>query len=150
MGHTYTRLLAHIVFSTKGRLPLITDDIAPRLHAYIGGIVREAGGTALRINGVNDHLHILASVPTTSSIADLLRTIKANSSGWVHTTFPNSTTFSWQSGYSAFSVSPEESDRVEAYIAGQADHHRIVSYQDEVRSLLRSCGIELDERYAWD
>jgi putative transposase len=150
MGHTYTRLLVHIVFSTKARHPIITDDIAPRLHAYLGGIIREQGGTALRIGGVRDHVHILAAIPTSVCVADLLRTVKSNSSGWVHDTFPALAAFAWQSGYSAFSVSPEDSERVEAYIAMQAEHHRKVSYQDEVRELLRACGIELDEKYAWD
>ena len=134
MGHTYTRLLTHIVFSTKGRYPFITEELGLRLYAYMGGIVREFGGTALRINGMRDHVHVLAAIPATSSVADLLRTVKANSSGWIHITFPNLQKFAWQSGYPAFSVTPDQSEAVEAYIAGQADHHRKVSYQDEVRA----------------
>src|SRR5438552_2570637 len=84
MGHTYTNLLVHVIFSTKDRLPQLTPDLKPQLFPYMGGIVREIGGKALAINGAADHVHLLISLPPTLTLADTVRTLKANSSRWVH------------------------------------------------------------------
>lgn len=62
MAHSFTKLYYHIVFSTKERRPLIGLALRPRLFEYIGGIVRAEGGTALIVNGVDDHVHILAQL----------------------------------------------------------------------------------------
>ena len=105
MPHTASNLLVHFIFSTKQRFPLIKPEIASDLHAYFGGIIRQIGGKALIINGTADHVHLLVRVPTTHSIADIARVIKANSSRWVHEKWPEQTGFGWQTGYGAFSVS---------------------------------------------
>jgi REP element-mobilizing transposase RayT len=102
-----------------------------------------AGGTA-------DHIHLLASLSRTIAIADAVRTIKANSSGWIHKEFAKLSAFYWQEGYGAFAVSHSNVDQVKAYIAGQEEHHRARSFQDEYRELLRRHEIEWDEKYVWD
>ena len=79
-----------------------------------------------------------------------MRDVKANSSGWVHQKFPAQHKFAWQTGYAAFSVSHDDVDAVRAYIANQEEHHRTVSYQEEVLRFLQEYGIEYDERYLWD
>jgi REP element-mobilizing transposase RayT len=82
MAHTYTSLLSHIIFSTKGRVPMLDSELKTRLFSYMGGIVRDLGGVALSINGPTDHVHIPASLPPTISLSDFVGKVKANSSGW--------------------------------------------------------------------
>jgi REP element-mobilizing transposase RayT len=150
MAHTFTNLLSHVIFSTKDRRPLITDDLRPRLHAYMGGIVGAMNGTALAIGGTADHVHLLVKQPATVTTADLLRTLKTNASRWVHETWPAARSFAWQTGYGAFSVSRSHVGAVRAYIAGQAEHHRTVTFQEEFVAFLERHGIEYDAKYIWE
>jgi putative transposase len=150
MPRTYTQLLNHIVFSTKERRPMLTTELRARLFPYMGGIIREFGGVALLINGVTDHIHILASLPATAAPSNFVGKLKANSSKWVHETFPEHRLFAWQLGYSAFSVSVSQKQGVLDYIAGQEDHHRKVSFQEELISFLKKHGVDHDERYVFE
>ena len=149
MSGTYTKLLYHVVFSTKNRLPLITLDREPRLHKYLGGIVRNLGGSLLEVNGMNDHVHLLLKLKPTIAISDVVRDIKANSSKWMNESVTSLRKFGWQDGYSAFSVSQSQIERVIAYIASQKDHHRRRDYKSEVLTLLRKHDIEFDEALLW-
>ena len=150
MPGTYSKLLYHFVFSTKGRRPSITFDAAPRLHEYMGGIVRSINGSALRIGGMPDHVHLLIRWRTDETVAALMRTVKARSSAWVHDTFPALRGFAWQDGYGVFTVSQSQVAGVEQYIANQSEHHRTRSFQEELVEFLRAHEIEYDERYIWD
>jgi len=145
---SFACLYYHLVFAAKGREPLVTPEIRPRLWGYIGGIIRSQGGLALAIGGTADHVHILASLPKNRTIPDLLREIKANSSRWVHETFPHPR-FAWQDGYAAFTISVRGLPQVKAYIARQEEHHAKVSFEDEFRSFLAQHGVEYDERHIW-
>jgi putative transposase len=146
MPQSYTNLIYHIVFATKNRQPLITDDVKSRLYDYIGGTIRRTGGIALAINGMEDHVHVLAKLRPDKSVSDVLRDLKANSSGWMHDVFPELEDFSWQNGYGAFTVSASQIDKVKEYIANQEEHHRkIVSFRDEFIKLLKANEIEFDE-----
>ena len=147
MPHTFTNLLAHIIFSTKERAPLIDAELRPKLHAYLGGIVRELNGTPLIINGTNDHVHLLVSMPPTISASDAMRVLKTNSSKWVHAT--RRKPFGWQTGYGAFSVSKSNVEAVGRYIADQEEHHRKISFKEEFISFLKKHEIEYDERFIW-
>jgi len=148
MSHTHTNLLTHIIFSTKDRMPLIDSDIKTRLHAYLGGIVRELKGTALGVNGTMDHVHMLIGLPPTVALSDVVRVTKANSSRWIHEQVGDKK-FGWQSGYGAFSVSPSQIAVVKGYIQKQEEHHRKRDFEQEFVSLLRHCGIEYDERFVF-
>ncbi|VTU02132.1 transposase is200-family protein : Transposase IS200-family protein OS=Rhodopirellula maiorica SM1 GN=RMSM_03164 PE=4 SV=1: Y1_Tnp [Gemmataceae bacterium] len=150
MPQTYTCLHYHLVFSTKHRLPTITPEIQPRLWDYLGGVVRGLGGTPLRVGGVEDHVHLLVTLRQEPALKDVLRDLKAGSSGWVHDTFPDARDFWWQTGYGAFTVSHSNIGRVTAYIENQATHHQKMSFQDELRGLFRKHNIEFDEEHLWD
>jgi REP element-mobilizing transposase RayT len=150
MAHTFTNLLTHIIFSTKDRMPTLDAEIKPRLFAYMGGIVRELGGKALNINGPTDHVHILASVPAKLAPAEIIGKVKANSSGWVHKEFPQRAVFAWQVGYAAFSVSQSQKQAVHDYIANQEEHHRKVSFQEELIAFLKKHEVEYDKKYLWE
>lgn len=147
MSHTYTNLLAHIVFSTKERLPLITDEIKPELFAYLGGLVKELKGKPIIINGMGDHVHLLASLPPTISIAEAMRFIKANSSKWITQKFGKP--FNWQKGYGAFSVSRSNVDAVYKYIQNQEEHHKKIDFRAEFVGLLCKSEVEFDEQFLW-
>jgi putative transposase len=149
MSHTFTHLAAHVVFGTKDRSPLIGVKIKQRLFSYMGGIVRELGGRALIINGMPDHAHLLLCLPATVAIADAVRTIKANSSRWVHETWPERKGFSWQQGYGAFSVSRSAISDVEAYIANQEEHHRKITFEEEFVALLKRHDIQFEATFLW-
>jgi putative transposase len=143
-------MCAHIVFSTKHRLPLIRLDWSARLYDYIGGIVSHHDGVLLAAGGMPDHIHLLVSLGCKWSLADLLRDVKAGSSKWVRDTFADDGDFGWQDGYGAFSVSMSKLGDAERDIADQARHHQTLSHQDELRALLRKHGLTWDERYIWD
>ena len=150
MAHTFTHLLTHIIFSTKNRRPLLDANLKARLFPYLGGIIRAHDGKALIINGPADHVHILASLAAKHSLSDLMRELKADSSGWVHKEFSNQKMFAWQIGYGAFSVSHSNMAEVEKYIANQEEHHRKVSFQEEFMAFLNRHEIECDERFLWE
>ncbi len=150
MAHTFAHLLTYIVFSTKDRAPLLDAPLKERLFPYLGGIIRAHDGKALIINGPADHVHILASLAAKHSLSDLMRELKADSTGWVHKTFPDRESFAWQTGYGAFSVSHSSLAEVEKYISNQEEHHRKISFQEEFLAFLKKHEIEFDERYLWE
>ncbi len=147
MGHTYANLEYHIVTSTKNREPTIDPEIRPRLDSYIGGIVREHGGTLLSAGGVEDHSHWLVSAKPDVAPSNLVRAIKAGSSGWLRETFSTQRDFQWQAGYSIFSVSKSREGAVRKYIDGQAEHHRKQTFLEELRVLLEKHGVPFDPRF---
>ncbi|MGB7758925.1 MAG: IS200/IS605 family transposase [Bryobacteraceae bacterium] len=149
MAHSFASLLIHAIFSTKNRAPDLSPEIAGRLFPYMGGIVGERDGVSLIINGPADHVHLLVSVPTKESVAELLRVVKANSSRWIHEQFPAQKGFGWQAGYAAFSVSGSRAADVTDYIVGQQEHHRRMSFQEELLTFLQKHGITYDVRDLW-
>jgi len=149
MAHSFTSLHLHIIFSTKNRDPILTPEIRPRLFKYMGGIIRGLNGTSLLINGVDDHVHILTTIPSTIAVADFLRDLKADSSGWAKSEL-GVRDFGWQTGYAAFSVSKSGIEAVRTYIASQEEHHRRVSFMDEYLEFLQRHEIEYDERFVFE
>ena len=148
MPHAYSTLV-HVVFSTKERAPSMDAKIRPDLFAYMGGIVREIGGVARIINGTEDHVHMLLSLPADIAVAECLRVVKTNSSRWVHETFARHRSFAWQKGYGAFKVSVSNEKQVFKYIQDQERHHRRMTFEEEFVALLRKHGIAFDERFLW-
>lgn len=144
---SYTNLLYHIVFATKGRAPFITNELRADLHAYVGGTVRGLGGIALEVGGVADHIHILAKIKPTKAVATFIKELKADSSGWANRKTRGR--FAWQTRYGAFSVSESQVEKVRAYIRNQEKHHRRVSFAEEFKALLKAHRIEFNEKYLW-
>lgn len=149
MAHSYTSILIHYIFSTKNREKIITNELQERLWPYMGGIARENNMKALAIGGIEDHIHLLISLPATLSIAKAIQLLKGGSSKWVHDRFPDHNNFKWQEGYGAFSVNISHADDTIAYIKRQKEHHRKKSFQEEYVSFLKKHGIDYDERYVW-
>ena len=145
MGSTFFSLHYHIVFSTRDRRPFISREWRPRFHSYLGGIVRGMNGVPEIVGGVEDHVHLLASLRPIHCIADVLRDLKKESTNWVKENFDRR--FAWQEGYAAFTVSPSATGSVRNYIANQEAHHGKQPFVDELRELLGKAGIEYEEKY---
>ncbi len=150
MGHTYTQLLTHIVFSTKDRIPYLNDSVRNPVFAYIAGIARHLGGSEVIVNGVADHAHLFLRMPPVIQVSEAVKKIKANSSKWVHNERLLPRSFGWQVGYAAFSVSSSQAAKTIQYIYDQETHHKKISFQEEYLEFLKKHGIPYDERYVWN
>ncbi len=142
MSDTFSSLSFHLVFSTKNRLPLLTNSVRPDLYAYLGGIVKKNGGEIITVGGMPDHAHLVVRLPTSLAVADAVRIVKSNSSKWMNERFTNSK-FGWQRGYGAFSVSQSALPAVVEYVRNQEGHHAGRSFEDEFAVLLAKHGIEV-------
>jgi putative transposase len=150
MGHTYANLVTHFVFSTHERRPLIHDSFRQRLFEYMAGFARNEFKGSLSVGGTDNHVHGLLVLPTDVSVAEAMKKWKGLTSKWVHETFPAEADFAWQEGYGAFSVSQSNVPQVAAYIEGQAEHHRKMTFEEEFIALLKRHGIQYDPKYVWD
>lgn len=148
MPSTHLSLHYHLIFGTKERVASMPDDARPRIHAYLGGIVRGLDGMPLEVGGTADHVHLLVGLKATHCLADVLRTLKGDSSRWMHEQLELSR-FEWKEGYGAFTVSRSHLDSVREYVRAQEEHHRKRSFQEEYLSFLEKHEIEFDSRYLW-
>ncbi len=146
MAQSFTNLLYHIIFSTKERQPLIKLEYQPRLYDYIGGIIRGVGGISLGIDGVEDHVHVLAKLRPDRALSDVLRDLKANATGWMHDLFPPLADFYWQRGYAAFTVSQSHVPQVQQYFKTEGTSSAGFISRC-VLQFLKANGIEYDERF---
>jgi len=118
-----------------------------RLYEYLAGIIRKAEGTLYLAGGPRDHIHLAVTLDPKMALADFVRNLKANSSRWIHQTFPELRTFAWQDGYAAFSVSHSGLPSVVEYIRRQQEHHRKLSFREELEKLLAKHRIAFDPRF---
>jgi len=144
---TYTQIIYHIVFSTKDRKPCLKTEKRDELFKYIWGLIRNKKCHLYRINGTDDHIHILAELHPTVCLADLIKDIKLSASQWIkaENVFPGF--MGWQTGYGAFTVSPKGKDALIEYIKNQENHHRRTTFTEELRILLDEAGIVYDPKY---
>ena len=149
MPQSLSKVFIHIIFSTRGRFRFIKPAIEEELFAYIAQVLKEHGAQPIKIDGTEDHVHILCGLPRTMALCDLLEKVKKRSSKWIKTKGPEYRDFSWQGGYGVFSVGEFGVERVKRYIADQKKHHRTVTFKDEFREFLYRYGIEYDEKYVW-
>ena len=142
----YANLLFHIVFGTKGRLPLIRPEISTQFYAYLSGVVRGLGGMVLQIGGIENHIHLLVKLKPTTNVADFVRDLKSNSSAWIKENGVRK--FAWQRRYGAFTVSESQKGIVAKYILNQEKHHKKFDFKTEFETFLKSNGISIDD-YVW-
>ena len=144
MSHTYASNRVHVVFSTKERQKRIGPDMQPRLWAFMAGIARHHGFNAIKIGGVEDHVHALLVIPAALALAKAVQLLKGASSKWLNEDKGAGAEFAWQQGYGAFSVSASQTDGVVKYIENQAVHHVKRKFEEEFLELLKKYGIEYD------
>lgn len=148
MPSTHLSLHFHIIFSTKERRAMISDEWRSRLHAYLGGCVKTCGGIPEAVGGTADHVHLLAGLKATHRLADVVRDVKANSTRWVKSEI-GAKLFSWQDNYAAFTVSHSQIAKVAAYIRGQEEHHRRTDFRAEYLEFLQKHQVEYSDEYLW-
>jgi putative transposase len=144
---TYTQIIYHIVFATKHRERVLDKPRRDDLFRYVWGIVKNHDGHLFRINGIEDHVHILTSLHPTMTLADLVKAVKTGSAKWIkeNQVFPQFN--HWQEGYGAFTHAAREKDALIEYIKNQEAHHRGMDFLDEYRKLLKEADVEFDEKY---
>lgn len=147
MGQSLVQNYIHIVFSVKGRKELIDSHIRPALFAYLAGICAQNNCHAVVVGGYLDHVHILCKLSKNISLKNFLRELKAASSKWMKSQDLKYADFSWQGGYGAFSVGPNELERVKDYIFNQESHHQKKSFREEYLELLDSHDVDYDLQY---
>src|SRR5438093_8075432 len=150
MPQSLSKVVLHIIFSTKNREAWLDSNVRPRMHAYLATICRDLGAELVHIGGVSDHVHIVTTLPRTLSQAKLIEQIKETSSKWIKKLDARYRGFFRQRGYGAFSVSPSQLEAVLQYVDEQQEHHRTRTFQEEYLELLRRDGVDFDERYVWD
>ncbi|MFO7845299.1 MAG: IS200/IS605 family transposase [Balneolaceae bacterium] len=144
---TYTQILYQIVFSTKNRKPALIKKNREKLFKDIWGILKNKKCHLYRINGVEDHLHIVTHLHPTISLSNLIKDIKLGSSSYIkeHQLFPDF--MGWQEGYAAFTYTIKEKKRVIRYVQNQEEHHKKMTFKEELIAMLKEHNVEFDEKY---
>jgi REP element-mobilizing transposase RayT len=151
MSQSLAQVWIHIVFSTKERRPFLQHEgFRDEMFRMLAFHVKETGCASASVGGHVDHVHLLIGLSRTITIAKLVEKIKSETSKWGKKTAKGVSSFQWQSGYGAFSVSHSLRNNVDGYIRNQAKRHAKLSYQDEFRRLCAKHRLEIDERYVWD
>lgn len=134
MSHSLTKIWIHLIFGTKGRMPLIKESFEKKLHVHIKQIIENDFKCLISaINGTSDHIHILILQNQNYSIAEIAKNVKGNSSHWINQNGFIKNKFAWQTGYGAFSISESMIDKVKKYIENQKEHHRKMSFAEEYK-----------------
>lgn len=150
MGQSLSQLYLHLTFGTKNRYPFITENFGEFLHGYMAGILKKYESPAIVINSVPDHVHILFRLSKNYALAKVIEEVKKSSSGWVKEQEAGHANFAWQSGYGAFSVSSSVLEKVKKYILNQKQHHKQITYQQEIEEFIKQYDIiEYDKEYFW-
>ncbi len=144
---TYTQIYFHIVYSTKNRERLLWSERREELLRYAWGVIKNRKCHLYRINAVEDHMHMFTHLHPSLSLSDFVKEVKTALTGWIkqNAVFPGFS--NWQDGYGAFTHSHAEKDRLIEYVKNQAEHHKTVTFEEELRRLLKEAGIEFDERF---
>lgn len=140
MSHSFISSHYHIVFSTKNRMPLLTKPIRDRLFPYVNGIAHPHRIQVYALGGIENHIHLLASLPAQMSLAKAVQLIKGSASKWINETFSDSPFFAWQQGYAAFSIGVSQRRRTVEYIANQKHNHKTKTYEQELKIFLERHG----------
>mgnify|MGYP000025204587 CR=1 FL=1 len=148
MPQSLSQVLVHLVFSTKHRQPFIMPDKRKALFAYLAGTLNQMKCPCIVVGGMPDHVHLMFAQARTLSMSEIVEELKKESSKWAKAMIHAE--FYWQNGYGVFSVSQSQSPKVKYYIEHQEDHHRVNTFQDEFRELLRMHELHWDEKYVWD
>lgn len=148
MGQSLSQLYVHLTFGTKGRLPIIHNNIKTELHAYMAGILKNMESPALSINSVPDHIHILFRLSKNHALSKVIENVKKDASKWMKT--KGYSEFKWQIGYGAFSVSSSKVIVVKNYILNQEEHHKKTTYKEEIEQFIKQSDlIEYNSEYFW-
>ncbi len=144
MSHSYYKIWIHAVWATKERFPFIQPEIETQIYSFIGNQFNESGCQVRVINGMPDHIHCLFLLNSKISISEIIKQIKGSSSHFINKENIIKEKFSWQTGYSAFSVSESAVDKVQKYISNQKRHHQNRSFQREYEEFLELHDLKIE------
>ena len=147
MSQSLSQIYLHIIFHVKTTSPKIKDEHLGRVHSYIGQLVNATGSRALRVGGVEDHVHVVCTLSRDGMVSHLVEEVKRNSSRWIKSLDAHYTQFAWQGGYAAYSISQSVLDMTIKYVDNQREHHKKLSYRDEYIQFLKLYKVEYDEKY---
>jgi len=147
MANTYIQIHIQIVFAAQGRQCLIPRDHKEELYKYITGIIKKRNQKLIAINGMPDHVHVFVGMTPTVALSDLVRDIKAGSSGFINEKKWVRGRFNWQEGFGAFSYSHSQVGQVVKYIQNQEEHHRKKTFKEEYLEMLKAFAVEYSEQY---
>ena len=150
MANTYSHIHIQIVFAVKGRANLIKEDFREKVEKYICGIVSARNQKPLAVYCMPDHTHLLVGMKPNIAISDLVRDIKAASSGYINENKYLPQKFHWQEGFGAFSYAKSQVDNVVKYILNQPEHHKKRTFKEEYIDFLEKFEIEYDEKYLFE
>ena len=113
-----------MVFGTKSREYTLEKEKRRELYKYIYGILNNQNCHLIRINGIEDHIHLLFETPPTTAVADIVKKIKQSSAHWLKETRLLPHFDGWGRGYFAVTVSPGDVEPCKNYIINQEEHHK--------------------------
>ncbi|MDZ7755010.1 IS200/IS605 family transposase [Rhodohalobacter sp.] len=144
---TYIQIHYHIVFGTKYRIPCLEENQRDLLFKYIWGVLNNKRCHLYRINGVDDHIHILTHIHPSTALSSLIKDVKLASHGWIKKKQLFPAFKGWQEGYGAFTHHINDKERLIRYIKQQKEHHKRVSWPEELKALLQEHGIAFNDKY---
>lgn len=143
---SYRQHYYHIIFETKFRNPTIPNEYSPLLYKYIWGFIENKKCKLYRINGYEDHVHLLVDIHPTIAISNFVKNLKVSTSLWLKGKTEFNKFDGWSEGYASFTISHSIKDAVVEYIKDQKDHHKVLTFKEEYEALLKEFGIEFDEK----
>lgn len=150
MVQSLSQVWLHLVFSTKDRKTYLQNaDFQEEMFRMLSYEVDQIGCCPVQSGGWIDHVHVVCGLSRTMSVSKLVEHLKTETSIWAKKQSHNLSSFAWQTGYGAFSVSHSNLEKVIRYVQRQEEHHRRSSFQDEFRELCRKHAIEIDEQFVW-
>jgi len=151
MAGTFTELQYHCIWSTKNREPIIRPEIEKRVWSILAVTATNHGMHITRAGGIENHVHVLVSIPKTMSVSEAMKQLKGGSSNAINQAdLFGGAKFAWQQGYGAFTVSTSNVPGVIEYIANQREHHERISFEDEFVMFLEKHKVEYEPKYLWD
>lgn len=147
MGQSLVQIYVHVIFSTKGRAPLLVPEVRREVFGFLGEYLNREHCPCVGVGGVADHVRLLFRLGKGTEVESLIGELKSRSSTWIKARHPRLRGFYWQRGYAAYSLSSTHVAAAHQYILEQERHHRSECYEDEVRRILKKNRIEYDERY---
>lgn len=144
---SYRQILYHLTFHTRNSEKVLNNAENEEIFKYIWGVMKNKNCKLFRINGVEDHIHIVCELHPSIALANLIKDIKVSSSVWIKGKGIYPKFSHWAEGYGAFTLSIREKDTIVKYVINQQEHHKTESSREELIRLLKENGIDFDEKY---
>ncbi len=146
-GRSYSKIYIHTIWHIKSYAVEIKPEHREGLYANIATTLKEMECIPISINGTGNHVHVLMVLSKNYALKDIIARIKRTTSYWMKNLETYYSGFVWQSGYSAFSVSQSVVDTTRAYINNQEEHHKRMSFEQELKRFLDLYGVNYDPKY---